>query len=435
MTDTELECIATMFEFKFTAEEANQKRLFYLKMIYFICLTISSVYLFKFNFEYHVSTYNPGLFSLWILTAILPPVFLYRYKSYTGAALSCSFLAAGILVYLLYLSGGVEAPGIFWLAVVPFGMGVLLNSLGAVIGYGIVFSTMVWFWILRYQGGSVNVIAEYGDYNFEKSFNVCTFLIFAGMTTHLYLKGEQKYTKKLQEKHWDVENLLRVLLHDVANTLSSMTYNLIKAREDQEQATSSGLELDKMERAVNDINNLLNQVRHLKSVKDGKAMMPLYPTSIAIVLNEVMEKSESIATQKGIKIALDLTRDKMVVNSERTILSNVVLANLINNAVKFSLPGERIDLRAYASDSMAVIEIQDYGIGMPENLLKKIFSLDSATTRSGTHGEKGTGYGMPLVKEYLTMMGGSIVITSQEAAVPTHPRGTKVVLKIPLTVC
>ncbi|WP_413576044.1 sensor histidine kinase [Bdellovibrio sp. HCB290] len=423
-----------MFEFKVSTEEAHLKRLFYLKMIYFICLVISSVYLLKFNFEYHVSNYNTGLFLLWISTAVVPPILLYRYKSYTFAALSCSLLASGLLIYLLYLSGGVEAPGIFWLASVPFAMGVLLNVRGAILGYSIVFSTMCWFWLLNFQGGGPNIIATYGNYNFEKTFNVCTFLIFAGITTHLYLKGEQKYTKRLQEKHWDVENLLRVLLHDVANTLSAMTYNLIKAREDQEHTAPGGLELDKMERAVNDINNLLHQVRHLKSVKDGKALMPLNPISIAIVLHEVMEKSEGFATQKGIKIALDLTRDKMIVNSERTILSNVVLANLISNAVKFSLPGDRIDLRAYPSESMAIIEIQDYGIGMPENLLKKIFSLDAATTRSGTHGEKGTGYGMPLVKEYLTMMGGSIVITSQEVPVASHPRGTKVVLKIPLSV-
>lgn len=421
-----------MFEFKITAEEAQQKRLFYLKVIYFICLIMAAVYLIKFNFEYHVSTYNSGLFSLWLATAIIPPILLYKYKSYTYAALTCGSLASAVLIYLLYLSGGVDAPGVFWLAAVPFGMGVLLKLRGAIVGYAMVLLTMVWFWYLKRTGDGVNIIAAYGDYAIEKSFNVCTFLVFAGMTTHLYIKGDQKYTTRLQEKHLDVENLLRVLLHDVANTLSAMTYNLIKVREDKEQAAPMVTELDKMERAVNDINNLLHQVRHLKSVKDGKAMMPLTAVSIAIVLHDVMEKSESIATQKGIKIALDLSRDKMIVKSEKTILSNVVLSNLITNAIKFSAPGDRIDLRAYAQDDMAVIEVQDYGIGMPESLLKTIFNLDTATSRAGTQGEKGTGYGMPLVKEYLTMMGGSIDITSSEVASPNCPRGTRVVLKIPL---
>ncbi|WP_413558606.1 sensor histidine kinase [Bdellovibrio sp. HCB209] len=421
-----------MFEFKITAEEAQQKRLFYLKMIYVFCLVISSVYLIKFNFEYHVTEFNTGLLTLWVATAILPPLFLYGYKSYSLAALSCSGLASTVLIYLLYLSGGVDAPGIFWLAAIPLVMGVLLRVRGAVLGYSVVFLTMIWFWYLKQRGDSVNIIATYGNYSFEKSFNVCTFLLFASITTHLHIKGEQKYAKRMQEKHWDVENLLRVLLHDVANTLSAMTYNLIKARGDQEQPVPISSELDKMERAVNDINNLLNQVRHLKAVKDGKAQMPLSTVSIPIILHEVLEKLEFRATEKGIKIALDLTRDKMIVRSEKTILSNVVLANLINNAVKFSLPGERIDLRAYTEESMAVIEIQDYGIGIPESLLNKIYNLDAATTRAGTHGEKGTGYGMPLVKEYLTMMGGSIVITSREVAEPNQPRGTKVVLKIPL---
>ena len=421
-----------MFEFKITTEEAQQKRLFFLKMIYIICLMVSSIYLIKFNFEYNVPTYNARILTLWIVTAIIPPFFLYYLKNYTYSALSISVSASAMLIYLLYLSGGVEAPGIFWLAAIPLGMGVLLKVRGAVLGYVVVLSTMLWFWYLKRQGGSVNIIAAYGDYNYEKSFNVCTFLAFAGMTTHLYLRGEQKYTKRLQEKHWDVENLLRVLLHDVANTLSGMTYNLIKAKEDQEQAIPMTLELDKMERAVNDINNLLSQVRHLKSIKDGKADLPLNSVSVAIVLHEVMEKLETVASQKGIKIALDLSREKMIIKSEKIILSNVVLGNLIGNAVKFSLPGDQIDLRAYTCDGMAIIEIQDYGIGIPKHLLNKIFNLDTATTRAGTHGEKGTGYGMPLVKEYLTMMGGSIILTSQESSTPNHPRGTKIVLKIPL---
>src|SRR6478736_3897417 len=126
-----------MFEPKETAEEAQQKRLFYLKMIYFVSLAMSAVYLCKFNFEYRVSTYNPGLFSFWIGTALVPPILLYRFKNYKLAALSCALLATAVLVYLLYLSGGVAAPGIFWLAIVPFGFGVLLSTSGAFIGYTI----------------------------------------------------------------------------------------------------------------------------------------------------------------------------------------------------------------------------------------------------------------------------------------------------------
>lgn len=420
-----------MFELKITAEEAQQKRLKYLKVIYFISSALPVLYFFKFNFEFHVSEYNTPLISLWLALVIIPPVMLYKLKSYFYAAAAVSIFSTSVLLFFLYVSGGVDAPGIFWLAAVPLIMAILLRLPGAIAGYITVFLTMTFFWYLKVNNLGPNVIALYGNYSFEKSFNVLMFLFFSSFTTHHYIRGEQTYTQNLQEQNFNVENLLRVLLHDIANTLSSMTYNLVKAREDQDLSPANA-ELDKMERAVADINSLLTQVRHLKSVKDGKADMPFKPISIALVLSEVFEKVEYIATQKGIKIALDLSRDKMFVNSEKTILSNVVLLNLLSNAVKFSHPGDRIDLRAYSTNSDAIIEIQDYGIGMPASLLEQIFSLNTRTTRAGTHGEKGTGYGMPLVKEYLQMMGGTIHVSSREMAQSESPRGTTVTLKLPL---
>ncbi len=421
-----------MFEFRITAEEAQQKRIKYLKVIYIISCLVPIVYFCKFNFEFHVTEYNSILISIWLALVSIPAFIFFKLKNYLYAAITVSLFSTSLLIFFLYISGGVDAPGIFWLAAVPLVMAILLRARGAIVGYITVFATMLVFWYLKVHGLGPNVIALYGNYSFEKSFNVFIFLFFSAFTTHHYIRGEQKYAMKLQEQNVNVENLLRVLLHDIANTLSSMTYNLVKAREDQELAPANA-ELDKMERAVADINSLLTQVRHLKSVKDGKTDMPFKPISIAIVLNEVFEKIEYIATQKGIKIALDLSRDKMFVNSEKTILSNVVLLNLLSNAVKFSHPGDRIDLRAYTENAEAIIEIQDYGVGMPQPLVEQIFSLNARTTRTGTHGEKGTGYGMPLVKEYLQMMGGSIHVTSREQDQIEHPRGTKVTLKIPLS--
>ncbi|AGH96683.1 ATP-binding protein [Pseudobdellovibrio exovorus] len=78
-----------------------------------------------------------------------------------------------------------------------------------------------------------------------------------------------------------------------------------------------------------------------------------------------------------------------------------------------------------------VIEIRDFGIGMPKNILNNLFRMDSPTTRQGTSGEKGTGYGMPLVREYLQMMNGSIEVFSQEVDTSDFVRGTQVILRLP----
>lgn len=420
-----------MYDLEFTSEDAYKKRLTYFKVIYFIGVAVSFVYVIKYNFEYRVTEYNSVLIPGWLAFLVLPPLVLRLTKNYLYSALTLGAVAISLLTYLLYTAGGGDAPGVFWLAAAPLVLGILIGLPGAVAGYFIIASIIVLFWYLKANDMGPNVIAEYGDYGREKLFNLVTFLIFSCFTTHQYIMGEERFMKRLMEKNLDIENLLRVLIHDIANTLSSMTYNLVKAKEDRENGVSS-IEFEKIEKAVDDINNLLAQVRHLKSVKDGKAALPLKSISLTLVLHEVYESTLGIAQQKGIKLSLDISRDRMLINGEKTILSNVVLLNLLNNAIKFSHPGDRIDLKAYSSGDQVIVEIQDYGIGIPEHILGQIFNLNAQTTRTGTQGEKGTGYGMPLVKEYLQMMDGTIEIFSREAATQNQPRGTRVVLKLPL---
>lgn len=419
-----------MANFLATSDEAQKKRLIYLKIVYAIGLLMSCIYLIKFNFEYGVHDFNGILLTTWAVMAIIPPVCLYYFKSYPWAAATTLAPLATLLITLLYASGGVDAPGIFWLAAVPLVMAVLLSFPGAVLGYVAVFGSMTYFWYLKINGQGVNIVATYGNYSYEKSFNLVTFLIFTAITTHLYIRAEEKYARHLREKNSDVENLLRVLLHDIANTLSSMTYQLIRVKEGD---SSPGMqEIEKIERAVDDISDLLTQVRHLKSVKDGKATLPIKSVPLALILHEVFESSETLASRKGIKICLDIPPENVFIRAEKTILSNVILLNLLNNAIKFSHPGDRIDVRGFVQDSQAIIEIQDYGIGIPQEILESIFSINTKTTRPGTQGEKGTGYGMPLVKEYLQMMHGTIEISSAEQATQDRSRGTKVILVLPI---
>lgn len=255
-------------------------------------------------------------------------------------------------------------------------------------------------------------------------------MIFSGFTTHHYLIGEERLKKNLVEKNMDIENLLRILIHDIANSLSSMTYNLIKAKEDKDKHFPA-LEMEKIEKALGDINNLLTQVRHLKSVKDGKASLPLKSISLAMVLHEFYENSLTMIQEKGIKVRMDLP-DSLYIKTEKTILSGVVLQNILSNAIKFSHAGSFIDIRAYKDDNEAVIEIQDYGIGIPKPILQSLFSVNTHTTRPGTHGEKGTGYGMPLVKEYIHLLGGDIQVESAEPGALSQTNGTKVTLRLPL---
>ncbi|MGZ3772685.1 MAG: sensor histidine kinase [Pseudobdellovibrionaceae bacterium] len=419
-----------MTEEKFISDDIFKKKLFCFKVLYFVGAAVFFVYILKFNIKYKVTEYNSTLIPLVLFFSSIPPTVLKFTKNYLLSALLLGCSGSLIVVYMLYISGGVSAPGVFWLASIPLSLGILIGLPGTFLGYAIIIVSFLYFQYLKYNSLGPNIVAEHGNYSFEKIFNLILFLLFSSFTTHQYVKGEERWTRRLIEKNKDIDNLLRVLLHDIANALSSITYNLIQVKKGV-LTNNAVTDLEKIEKSINDINNLLGQVRHLKSVKDGKASLPLGPVSLPSVLNEIYENNILNAQEKNLDIHLDITCDPMLINGEKNILCNVILSNIMSNAIKFSHAGGDITVKGYCSDSYAFIEIQDNGIGIPENILKKIFDVNTATSRQGTLGEKGTGYGMPLVKEYLTMMNGTIDICSYEKATSEHPQGTKVTLRFP----
>jgi signal transduction histidine kinase len=76
------------------------------------------------------------------------------------------------------------------------------------------------------------------------------------------------------------------------------------------------------------------------------------------------------------------------------------------------------------------VEIRDYGVGIPDSIMEKIFSIDRMSTRFGTQGEKGTGFGLPLVKKFITEYGGGIDIQSKDESSHPNAHGTSVTLHL-----
>lgn len=109
-------------------------------------------------------------------------------------------------------------------------------------------------------------------------------------------------------------------------------------------------------------------------------------------------------------------------------LVEVVIRNLINNAVKFSNIGDAITIYAEKSEGFLELYILDQGVGMSQELIDEILSDHYTLTKSkpGTKKEKGSGLGLQLVKEFVRMNGGKIDIDSH----PGH--GTKFCIKLPL---
>lgn len=241
-----------------------------------------------------------------------------------------------------------------------------------------------------------------------KPFHVTELL--ARVKTHLDLKFSKE---TILQKNSAQKELLHILCHDLANPIATVQGYLKWAQnkpaewlyEKKEKllvSTEIGLET-------------IDLVRKILTLEEKKLSIELE----SIGLTEAVKKSLSILSpwfeKKTIEPILEM-EDNLQVRVEETSFINSVLNNIFTNAIKFSFDHSQIHIKAYQDDIHVHLIVTDYGLGMPENLLTDLFDINKKTSRRGTNGEEGTGYGMPLMKKFVTAYGGELKITSQENA-------------------
>ena len=108
------------------------------------------------------------------------------------------------------------------------------------------------------------------------------------------------------------------------------------------------------------------------------------------------------------------------------MIEDQIIANILTNAIKFSPEGGSITLTCHDNGSQIELHIEDEGDGVPQHILPYLFDPLAPTSREGTAGETGTGFGLPIVKKFISVLGGEISVHSPARPNPAEKRGTKV---------
>lgn len=147
----------------------------------------------------------------------------------------------------------------------------------------------------------------------------------------------------------------------------------------------------------------------------------------AINLKELVSESISpylsFAETKKIKVEEKVSPDIFIKVDHYTILTTI--GNLVNNAIKFTDIGGSITISSDVSASFAALNIDDTGVGISEDGIEGLFKIERNNSTRGTNGEKGTGLGLILSKEFAEKNGGTIQVESQLS------KGTRFILTLP----
>jgi signal transduction histidine kinase len=161
-----------------------------------------------------------------------------------------------------------------------------------------------------------------------------------------------------------------------------------------------------------------------RSQMEGFRVQPARVKMIRVV-RPCLELLQYQASSKDIIVYLYVDPDEEVFADPD--LLQIIIRNLISNAIKFSNKGSRIDVMTKVEGDMLKLIVQDFGTGMSEVKLDTILSQQVILLESsvGTEKEKGTGLGLSLCKEFLSKMQGSLEIESKKG------EGTKVTVALP----
>lgn len=231
---------------------------------------------------------------------------------------------------------------------------------------------------------------------------------------------------KLESAVLENQQLVRVLCHDLNNTLSVIQLTTSRAIKVFDQLTPvQQLELwNRIQRASVKQKDLISYVRELTALESGKKELQLS----SVPLLDVIESSKFVFQDKLLEKELkfiDNLQSEVKVMAEVVSLTHSVINNLISNAIKFSPRGKAIEVSGnLLGDNKFQLLIKDQGIGIPKETLPDLFSMNKKTSRPGTEGESGTGFGMPLVYATMKAFGGHVEVESATEEQNTQKTGT-----------
>jgi PAS domain S-box-containing protein len=243
----------------------------------------------------------------------------------------------------------------------------------------------------------------------EVSGVVCT---VADITERKRLEGELRWrVEELAEADRRKDELLAMLAHELRNPLAPILNALEVIRLDCSDSASVEQAREIARRQVRHMARLLDDLLDVARFTRGKIQLRREPVDLAAVAAQAIETARPLIEARGHRLEVTLPPGPVVLVGDPTRLEQI-LANLLNNAAKYTEPGGRIDLTAELQSQEVMLWVRDTGIGLSEEMLPRVFDLFSQADRSLDRAQGGLGIGLTLVRSLVELHGGSIAVAS-----------------------
>jgi PAS domain S-box-containing protein len=234
----------------------------------------------------------------------------------------------------------------------------------------------------------------------------------AAATTLEALRREREAAEQLRQLDKLKTDFIAMVSHDLRTPLTSIVGNteLLLDGDAGEVGSLQRRLLEAVDRNARRLDSLVDDLLLLSRIDSGTLHTGRRPVRLAEVVEGALE---AIAAQQAsdVEVNVDLPAEPVLVRGDRDQLERVT-TNLFGNALKFTPPGGRVDIRVQAGAGDVRLTVSDTGIGIPEADLPHVFDRFFRSSRSQRDNRPGTGLGLTIAKSIVEQHHGSIRVSS-----------------------
>jgi two-component system, sensor histidine kinase len=229
-------------------------------------------------------------------------------------------------------------------------------------------------------------------------------------TINAQLEFEINERKIAEQQNRTKDEFLAMLGHELRNPLNAINSAAMLLGVENSPAETVAHATDVIQRQSRHLGNIVDDLLDLSRVMSGKVALNKQALEISAMVNQCVETLKVSGRTDSHKIRVNAV--PAWVEADPTRLEQV-LANLLDNALKYTPQGGEISIDIQVNASKVEVTVSDTGIGMPSDLLSQVFDVFVQGERPNDRSQGGLGIGLALVRQLTSLHGGSVTAYSE----------------------
>ena len=222
------------------------------------------------------------------------------------------------------------------------------------------------------------------------------------------------------------DEFLAMLGHELRNPLAPVSTALQLMRLHSDEPLRVARARETVERQVEHLTRLIDDLLDVSRITRGKIELRQEAVVLSTLVERAVEAARPVIDERGHRLTLDLPNEPVTLSADPARLEQV-LANLLNNAAKYTDVGGRIWLRAFVDAGQLILSVKDDGLGLTPAMRDHVFDLFVQGPEMHAYARGGLGIGLTLVRRLVEMHDGTV-----EALSAGPGQGSEFIVRLPI---